>query len=60
MRPPVASSGTQSIPPICDMYQRRHLGGGGGGGEGVRDIAQGVSTVAKKAISLGSALSWLV
>ena len=22
MRPPVASSGTQSIPPVCDMCQR--------------------------------------
>ena len=26
MRPPVASSGTQSIPPICDMCRRRHFG----------------------------------
>ena len=26
VRPPVASSGTQSIPPICHMYQRRHHG----------------------------------
>ena len=26
MRPPVASSGTQSIPPICHMCQRRHHG----------------------------------
>ena len=26
MRPPVSSSGTQSIPPICHMCQRRHHG----------------------------------
>ena len=26
MRPPVASSGTQSIPPICHMCQKRHHG----------------------------------
>ena len=26
VRPPVASSGTQSIPPICDMCQRQHHG----------------------------------
>ena len=26
VRPPVASSGTQSIPPICDMCRRRHFG----------------------------------
>ena len=26
MRPPVASSGTQSIPPVCHMCQRRHHG----------------------------------
>ena len=26
MRPPVTSSGTQSIPPICHMCQRRHHG----------------------------------
>ena len=26
MRPPVASSGTKSIPPICDMCRRRHFG----------------------------------
>ena len=26
MRPPVASSGTQSIPHICDMCRRRHFG----------------------------------
>ena len=26
MRPPVASSGTKSIPPICYMCQRRHFG----------------------------------
>ena len=26
MRPPVASSGTQSIPPFCHMCQRRHHG----------------------------------
>ena len=26
VRPPVASSGTQSIPPICHMCQRRHHG----------------------------------
>ena len=26
VRPPVASSGTQSIPPICDMCQRQHFG----------------------------------
>ena len=26
MRPPVASSGTQSIRPICDMCRRRHFG----------------------------------
>ena len=26
VRPPVASSGTQSIPPICHMYQKRHHG----------------------------------
>ena len=26
MRPPIASSGTKSIPPICDMCQRRHFG----------------------------------
>ena len=25
MRPPVASSGTQSIPPICNMCRRRHF-----------------------------------
>ena len=24
MRPPVASSGTQSIPPVCHMCQKRH------------------------------------
>ena len=27
VRPPVASSDTQSIPPICHMCQRRHHGG---------------------------------
>ena len=26
MRPPVASSGTQSIPPVCHMCQKRHHG----------------------------------
>ena len=26
MRPPVASSGTQSIPPVCQMCQKRHHG----------------------------------
>ena len=26
MRPSVASSGTQSIPPVCDMCQMRHFG----------------------------------
>ena len=26
VRPPVASSGTQSIPPVCQMYQKRHHG----------------------------------
>ena len=26
VRPPVASSGTQSIPPICDMCRKRHFG----------------------------------
>ena len=26
MRPPVASSSTQSIPPVCHMCQRRHHG----------------------------------
>ena len=26
MRAPVASSGTQSVPPFCDMCQRRHFG----------------------------------
>ena len=26
MRPPVASIGTQSIPPICQMCQKRHHG----------------------------------
>ena len=26
MRPPVAKSGTQSIPPICDKCRRRHFG----------------------------------
>ena len=26
MRPPIASSGTQSIPPICHMCQKRHHG----------------------------------
>ena len=26
MRPPIASSGTQSIPPICHMFQKRHHG----------------------------------
>ena len=26
VRPPVASNGTQSIPPICDMCRRRHFG----------------------------------
>ena len=26
MRPPIASSGTQSIPPVCDMCRRRHFG----------------------------------
>ena len=26
VRPPVASSGTQSIPPVCHMCQRRHQG----------------------------------
>ena len=26
MRPPVASSGTQSIPPVCHIYQKRHHG----------------------------------
>ena len=26
MRPLVASSGTQSIPPVCDMCRRRHFG----------------------------------
>ena len=26
MRPPVASSGTQSIPPVFHMCQKRHLG----------------------------------
>ena len=26
VRPPVASSGTQSIPPFCHMCQRRHRG----------------------------------
>ena len=26
MRPPVASNGTQTIPPICDMCRRRHFG----------------------------------
>ena len=26
MRPPVASSGTKSIPPICDLCRRRHFG----------------------------------
>ena len=26
MRPLVASSGTQSIPPICDLCRRRHFG----------------------------------
>ena len=25
VRPPVASSGTQSIPPFCDMCRRRHF-----------------------------------
>ena len=25
VRPPIASSGTQSIPPICDMCRRRHF-----------------------------------
>ena len=25
MRPPAASSDTQSIPPVCDMCQKRHL-----------------------------------
>ena len=26
VRPPVAGSGTQSIPLVCDMFQRRHHG----------------------------------
>ena len=26
MRPPATSSDTQSIPPVCDMCQKRHLG----------------------------------
>ena len=26
VRPPVASSGTQSIPPVCHLCQKRHLG----------------------------------
>ena len=26
VRPPIASSGTQSIPPVCHMYQKRHHG----------------------------------
>ena len=49
VRPPVASSGTQSIPPICNMCRGDILGS-------VRDIVQGVSIVARKAISLESAL----
>ena len=50
VRPLVASSGTQSIPPICHMCRNDTMGS-------VGDLVQGVSTLARKAISLGSALS---
>ena len=50
VRPPIASSGTQSIPPVCHMCQRDTMGS-------VGDIVQGVSTVARKAILLRSVLS---
>ena len=50
VRPPGASSDTQSIPPVCDMCRSDTLGS-------VRDTIQGVSTMARKAISLRSVLN---
>ena len=49
VRPPVASSGTQSIPPIYDMCRRRHFGE-------CKRYSTGFSIVARKDISLESAL----
>ena len=50
VRPPTASSDTQSIPLVCDMCRSDTLGS-------VRDTVHGVSTMAKKAISFRSVLN---
>ena len=50
VRPPVASSGTQSIPPVCHMCQKRHHGE-------CRRFSTGCFHCGQKAISLGSAFS---
>ena len=50
VRPPVASNGTQGIPPSVICVRGDTMGS-------VRDIVQDVSTVARKAISLESVFS---
>ena len=50
VRPPVASSGTQNIPPVVICVRSDTMAS-------VGDSVRGVSTVAKKAILLGSVLS---